>query len=78
MKEDFCTLFPDNILGYDISQCCKAHDDAYLGVIPKYKADIELMQCVANVEEGSVILPLVGSLMFLGVTCFGFMFYKKK
>lgn len=76
-EQDYCTFFPDNILGHDISQCCKAHDEAYLGTTPKYPADVELMQCAAGLEEG-FILPVVGSLMFLGVTCFGFIFYKRK
>lgn len=77
-QKDFCTFFPDNILGHDISQCCKAHDIAYLGEIPKYKADIELMQCVSGIEDGSALMPVVGALMFMGVSLFGFMFYKRK
>ncbi len=26
MKKDYCTAFPEEISGTNISQCCKAHD----------------------------------------------------
>lgn len=51
MKEqnkDYCTLFPYKLFGYDISQCCKAHDEAYVGTTPKTQADLELFNCIKD------------------------------
>ncbi|MNQ82753.1 hypothetical protein D3C85_978130 [compost metagenome] len=80
-QNDFCTLFPERILQYDISQCCKAHDDAYsiISVIPRYEADIELMNCVKEAFPTNTFLAItIPLLMFAGVAVFGGFFYKKK
>lgn len=79
-EQDYCTSFPDKIMGIDISQCCKAHDDAYsiTSEIPRYEADVELMNCVKEAFPTdtflAVVIPL---LMFAGVRLAGRLFYKK-
>lgn len=79
-QTDFCTLFPDRILQYDISQCCKAHDDAYLIIssIPRYEADLELMNCVKEAFPTNTFLAItIPLLMYFGVRAFGWKFFKK-
>ena len=80
-QTDFCTSFPDRILQYDISQCCKAHDDAYsiTSTIPRYEADVELMSCVKEAFPTNTFLYLtIPLLMYLGVRLGGRFFYKKQ
>lgn len=52
--------------------CCKAHDEAYSGAIPRVDADVALYQCVFNSGR-----PVQALLMFLAVRCFGWIFYGK-
>lgn len=83
-QDNFCTAFPDKILGTDISQCCKAHDDAYseqpvaLVTITRHEADVELMNCVKEAFPTNTFLAIViPLLMFAGVRIAGRLFYKK-
>lgn len=79
MKEqnkDYCTLFPDKLFGYDISQCCKAHDEAYVGTTPKTQADLELFNCIKY--KGDSIALTIALVVFSGVSVFGWFFYKRK
>lgn len=85
-QTDFCTSFPDNILGTDISQCCKAHDDAYSDTPPvayiavtRHEADVELMNCVKEAFPTNTFLAIIiPLLMYLGVRLGGRFFYKKR
>lgn len=87
MKENYCTAFPDKILGTDISQCCKAHDDAYspndiqniVYAASRYEADVALLQCVQQAFPTNTFLAItIPLLMFAGVRLFGWKFFKKK
>jgi hypothetical protein len=69
---DHCTLWPDRLLGADWSQCCAAHDLAYLEGLPRLDADFDLVACVATVN------PLMAALMGAGVIAFGWLFYPRK
>lgn len=77
-KHDYCTFFPENILGHDISGCCKKHDEAYELQQDKYQSDVELMKCVAEQGEQSLFFVIISVLMFLAVSWFGWIFYNKK
>lgn len=69
-EQDYCTLFPDKIMGTDISQCCKAHDNAYsiTSEVTRYEADVELMNCVKEAFPNNTFLAIViPLLMFAGV-----------
>lgn len=59
-----CTLWPDGFLGYFWGHCCAAHDIAYQNG-PRLPADLELYRCVSEV------IPVMGLIMFLGVSAFG-------
>lgn len=75
MKKDWCTLFPDKIFGRDISKCCKAHDESYLvpGIHNKIIGDFKLWLCV--VKGYNPLMWIVGTLMFIGVSIFGGIFW---
>lgn len=51
-------------------QCCDIHDLAYAAQLPKVLADINLQDCVA--AHGH---PIMGLVMWAGVTLFGGIFY---
>lgn len=51
-------------------QCCDVHDLAYGHQVPKFDADWALMTCVAHLGA-----PVMGFIMFCGVSLFGFLFY---
>lgn len=79
-QDNFCTAFPDNIRGTDISQCCKAHDDAYSvnTTITRHEADVNLMNCVKEAFPTNTFLAVViPLLMYAGVRVAGRLFYKK-
>lgn len=73
VEPDYCTLFPDEIAGVSLRSCCFAHDVAYATGVPKLEADLSLARCVA--AQG---LPATAVVMFLGVTLFGWLFYRKR
>lgn len=66
---DYCTLFPEGTW----AQCCAVHDMAYAGDVDvtKWQADVELFQCVAQSSN-----YVVAAVMLIGVTLFGWLFYK--
>lgn len=68
---DYCTLFPEGWWAH----CCKAHDAAYAAQIGKELADEYLLLCVAS--SGGALSWLIGSVMFAGVTLFGWRFYRR-
>lgn len=70
-----CTLFPEGWWAH----CCEAHDAAYAAQIGQMTADTTLLQCVAASGDG-LLAPVsvaVGVVMFLGVTVFGWRYYRK-
>lgn len=78
---DYCTAFPESVLGTDISQCCKAHDDAYtLGSsYSRYNADVELFSCIQDAfPPYSITYLAIPFLMYAAVRTFGWWFYKRK
>lgn len=72
MKEDSCTFFFEGKWAH----CCLAHDKAYALQTGKIEADAALFQCVK--DSGGLGYGLIAALMFVAVSTFGFMFYKKK
>lgn len=70
---DGCTLWPDAVGDLDWRHCCEIHDAAYLGMADKWIADLSLMDCVA--QSGA---PLMGLIMFVGVTIFGGLWYWRR
>lgn len=76
IQKDYCSFFPDNIGNVDLSQCCKAHDEAYSLQLPKRQADVELFNCVKEAGDFSG-LWLIAALMFAGVSVGGWWFYKR-
>jgi hypothetical protein len=69
---DYCTWWPDALLGADWSRCCAAHDAAYLAQSDRIVADLELARCVMAVNW-----PM-GVAMGAGVLAFGWVFYNRK
>lgn len=67
---DGCTFWLDGLAGLDWRHCCDAHDVAYYQLADKWTADVDLMSCVA--QAGA---PVMGLIMFLGVTIFGGIWY---
>jgi len=65
-----CTFWPDGNWGH----CCLLHDLAYDLGIPRGQADAELYQCIIDATG----LGWLATLMFAGVTLFGWIFYKRK
>ena len=62
------------------SDCCKAHDEAYLAQIGKAAADAGLFECVAALPAPfgfDVLSWLAGAVMFVGVTVGGKRFYRR-
>lgn len=70
---DFCTLFPEGLLGKFWGYCCYLHDKAYEALSPRLQADYELGKCVW--DSGS---PVTGVIMAIGTAAFGWWFYKRK
>jgi len=68
---NYCTLFPDKINGVDISKCCKQHDIAYSLQIEKKSADIELYNCIKDLEESNPFVQIIALIVFGGVWWFG-------
>jgi len=64
---DGCTFWPDMTWRY----CCDAHDLAYAAQAPKLQADWALFTCVAPHD------PIAATLMFLGVTLLGWIWYLR-
>lgn len=71
-NSDYCTLFPESVLGRDVSKCCKRHDEAYSLQEPKLQSDVELMRCF-----GDAGVPTIGVAAFIAVSVVGWIFYKK-
>jgi hypothetical protein len=73
---DYCTLWPDRLFGLDWSACCRLHDIAYgsVATASKAQADQALFQCVLEVTGWHSF----AAVMFVGVSVFGWIFFKKK
>ena len=69
---DHCTMFPEGSWG----ECCRIHDVAYETQVDKKQADIDLYNCVKESSD-SFGIGLIALMMFIGVTTFGFPFYRK-
>ena len=73
---DYCTNFPDKILGKKYAYCCYIHDVQYnwhYSTKSRLQADNDLFVCVRK-RRGL----LVASLMWLGVRLFGGSHYRRK
>lgn len=73
--KDYCTNFPDKILGKDYSFCCYIHDIQYnhkYATMSRWQADKDLFKCVKK-RRGL----LVATMMWLGVRIFGGIYYKR-
>lgn len=71
---DYCTWFPEGWW----ATCCQAHDLAYINQIGKALADSQLLSCVADSANGSVMAAVsfaVAGLMYVGVRLFGRKYY---
>ena len=66
---DACNLWIERIGPFDFKNCCVQHDLDYLHQIGKALADARLEHCV------NAILPGMGTIMFIGVTLFGALWY---
>lgn len=66
-----CSFWFDQFLWFNWNACCKAHDLAYSMGMNKEAADKALELCVNH------ILWPMGWIMFIGVTLFGWLFYRK-
>lgn len=73
VEADYCSFFPDELFGVSLRACCYLHDLAYSFGTPKLEADLALAQCVAQAG-----LPAIGGIMFMGVTLFGWLFYRRR
>lgn len=72
---DGCTDFFNG----DWRACCDAHDYAYAHastVMQKIAADGALFQCVWHTGQGDVWHLLIGLIMLVGVSIFGWFFWK--
>jgi len=76
--QDYCSNFPDKILGKNYSYCCYIHDMHYSDIplasekMTRLKADNALFGCVRR-KRGLV----VASLMWIGVRIFGGKYYRR-
>lgn len=68
-NQGYCTFWWDG----NWAKCCEVHDIAYGSGTDKLLADIELGLCVIN--TGNLWMGIV---MFLGVSIFGWFFYKRQ
>lgn len=73
MMADYCTLWPDRLLGVDFSTCCLRHDLDYIAGVGRWHADQALAACVAHAG-----LPFTGFVMGAGVGLFGWLFYRRR
>ena len=64
-----CTLWIDRLGPWNWHACCVQHDFDYGHQVAKAVADARLEHCV------NAILPDMGTLMWLGVTIFGGIWY---
>lgn len=65
-----CTLWFGHLGPFSWEACCRTHDQLYAsGAMPKAAADYLLEACVNHV------LPGMGTLMFIGVTLGGWLFW---
>jgi hypothetical protein len=69
---DHCTFWPDGIGRLDWSHCCAIHDLEYTKDILRSVADYNLFVCVTS--SGA---PAIATVMFVGVSLFGWLFIKK-
>jgi len=75
--KDYCTNFPDSILGKSYAYCCYIHDVHYSNQpvaleMTRLIADNMLFKCVRK-KRGL----LVATLIWLGVRIFGAKYYKR-
>lgn len=66
-----CSLWFDHFFIWNWHQCCVQHDLDYGAHIGKALADEKLAACV------NAILPGMGTIMFIGVTLFGWLWYYR-
>lgn len=68
-----CTATPE-FIARNINECCLAHDNAYVAQVDKMVADIEFVNCVADIYG---ILPavIIGSIASIGGVWF---WYRRK
>jgi hypothetical protein len=77
VAEDFCTGFPEQVAGVDISVCCARHDDAFAAggsLLDFLIANIDLGACV-DALSSSPALMAAGIIMAVGTTAFGLPFW---
>ena len=71
--KDYCTSFPEKILGKYIGDCCKSHDEDYVKTVKrKFIGDWNLLKCVAYKGR-----PFVAVAMYLAVSTVGWYFWFK-
>jgi len=78
-KQNFCSVSPDKILGYDITDACRFHDEAYAkgGSEDKRKiADVLLRLDIA--ERLPKILKPIAWIYYFAVRTFGGKFFRYK
>lgn len=68
MESDGCTLWFQG----NWRHCCEIHDAEYFEGFDKLQSDLNLMSCVADAGW-----PLMGLIMFIGVSIFGWFFYPR-
>lgn len=67
-ESDGCTGWVDGVWRH----CCDAHDLAYASGFDKFQADLALQECVAATGN-----PVMAFIMLVGVSLFGWIFYRK-
>ena len=70
--EDYCTAVPDRFNSYDMSGCCKIHDEDYENQSGRWEADCYFYKCLKQ----TTCLP-IALVYFIGVRLFGWYPYWK-
>lgn len=65
-RKDYCTVVPDRWKDYDMSGCCKLHDEAYEEGTNRAKADKDFFMCLR-----ATCNPWIAWTYYIGVRVFG-------
>lgn len=70
-RGDFCTLAPDKLFGYDLSNACYIHDVHYMNKkVSREEADIQLYYNLKYCSNS-----FIASIYYLFVRVFGWIYY---
>ena len=70
-RGNYCTMAPDKLFGYDLSEACYQHDVHYMEKnVSRLEADIQLRINLCVVSN-----KFIGWVYYIGVRLFGWLYY---